>query len=589
MGTGRGHHGAWRALYLADRDELLLVRLRWCAFLNLVGGFFVATQAFLHLDDHARLHLSSAVGYITVSGALGAACYTTVGRRHLTAVGMGYLIALTSVFSASLARMPEQAAVIPAVLVALMLGTTLLLPWDAGRQAIVCAGAIVAFAGGGMGTLPPSASGAAVALVLSAAAVSVAGTRLVERYRANAFERTWQQEQLVAFARALAAQVESVGVIDLLVERAPQLVPMSSMIVALRNAQQKVYRVVAHTSSDEAMVGLEAPDDLEPIRRIVSRDIVNLPGDDPGNAVNDLLATHGVHQVLYVTLRHGDDVVGLLAFIRKEDRAFGSGERLIAHGLADQTALALRTARLVDDLRHANQLKSEFVSTMSHELRTPINVILGYADMLEDPGFDASERGELLARTRMAGRELLDLVENTLAIGRFESGHDELALETVSLPALWKRLGECSERIPRRNAVALVWERGVPDLSLVTDPRKVEIVIRNLIGNAFKFTERGTVRATLALEDGGDTVAIEVADTGIGIGPEDQRNIFEMFRQADASDTRRYGGTGLGLYIVRRFVEQLGGSTSLESTLGRGSRFTVRFPTRRIPAARAAA
>ena len=589
MGTGGGHDGAWRALYVADRDELLLVRLRWCAILNLIGGCFVATQAFLHLDDHARMHLTSAFGYIAVSGALGAACYTTVGRRHTTAVGMGYLIALMTVVSASLSQIPEQAAVIPAVLVALMLGTTLLLPWDGGRQAIVCAGAIVTFAWGGMGALSPSANSAASALVLSAAAVSVAGTRLVERYRANAFERTWQQEQLVAFARALAAQVESAGVIDLLVERAPRLVPMSSMVVALRNPEQKVYRVVAHHGTTDTMVGLEAPDDLEPIRRIVARDIVNLPADDPANAVNRLLAPHGVHQVLYVTLRHGDDVVGLLAFVRKEDRTFGPGERLIAHGLADQTALALRTARLVGDLRQANQLKSEFVSTMSHELRTPINVILGYADMLDDPAFDAGERRELLVRTRIAGRELLDLVENTLAIGRFESGRDELELETVSLPALWSRLGECSERIPRNQAVALVWEHDAPDVSLVTDPRKIEIVVRNLIGNAFKFTERGSVRASLRLEDGGETIAIAVTDTGVGIGLEDQQNIFEMFRQADASDTRRYGGTGLGLYIVRRFVEQLGGTTSVESAPGDGSRFTVRLPARGVAVARDAA
>jgi signal transduction histidine kinase len=209
--------------------------------------------------------------------------------------------------------------------------------------------------------------------------------------------------------------------------------------------------------------------------------------------------------------------------------------------------------------------------------------------MLEDPEFDAGERRELLARTRMAGRELLDLVENTLAIGRFESGRDELELETVSLPALWTRLGECSDRIPRRKAVALVWDRAAPDVSLVTDPRKVEIVVRNLLGNAFKFTEAGSVRVALRLEDGGDTIAIEVADTGIGIDPADHQTIFEMFRQGDASDTRRYGGTGLGLYIVRRFVEQLGGSTHLESTPGQGSRFTVRLPTRGLAVARDAA
>ncbi|HLY39346.1 MAG TPA: ATP-binding protein, partial [Candidatus Binatia bacterium] len=118
----------------------------------------------------------------------------------------------------------------------------------------------------------------------------------------------------------------------------------------------------------------------------------------------------------------------------------------------------------------------------------------------------------------------------------------------------------------------------VPDVVLHTDPRKLGIVVRNLVGNALKFTERGFVRAeaTLARE----SILLRVADTGIGIRPEDHERIFEMFRQADGSDSRRYGGTGLGLYIVRRFVEQLGGTVWVESAPDRGSVFIVSLPYR---------
>jgi signal transduction histidine kinase len=109
-----------------------------------------------------------------------------------------------------------------------------------------------------------------------------------------------------------------------------------------------------------------------------------------------------------------------------------------------------------------------------------------------------------------------------------------------------------------------------------TDPRKLTIIVRNLVGNGLKFTERGHVRVEIACQPA--ALTLRVSDTGIGISPENREAIFEIFRQADGSDARRYGGVGLGLYIVRRFVEQLGGTIGLESTLGRGTTFTVSLP-----------
>jgi signal transduction histidine kinase len=149
-------------------------------------------------------------------------------------------------------------------------------------------------------------------------------------------------------------------------------------------------------------------------------------------------------------------------------------------------------------------------------------------------------------------------------------------LEAVSLPVLWAELAAVCARIPHGPAVALEWNAAVPPILLETDPRKLTIVVRNLVGNALKFTERGHVWVE-AYRDG-DSLLVRVSDTGIGIRPEDQEAIFEMFRQADQSDTRRHGGSGLGLYIVRRFVEQLGGTISVESAPGQGSVFTVALP-----------
>jgi signal transduction histidine kinase len=220
---------------------------------------------------------------------------------------------------------------------------------------------------------------------------------------------------------------------------------------------------------------------------------------------------------------------------------------------------------------------------MSHELRTPLNVILGFIEMVRDPDVKEAERRELHDRIAAAGRELLELIEGTLTVGKVEAGRDEARFEEVSLSALWRELREACERLPRSPDVRLEWSTDVAaNRTFRTDPTKVKVIVRNLVGNALKFTEHGSVSAALALAD--DLLSIRVADTGIGIAPDDQGAIFEMFRQADGSDTRRYGGTGLGLYIVRRFTTQLGGTVSVRSTPGGGSVFEVVLP--RTPPAR---
>jgi len=255
--------------------------------------------------------------------------------------------------------------------------------------------------------------------------------------------------------------------------------------------------------------------------------------------------------------------------------ALGSVAQTIAFGI-DRVRAEEARAHLLEELERANRLKSEFVSTMSHELRTPLNVILGFSQMARDADVSGEERGDCLARIEVAGADLLGLIESTLEIGKIEAGRDEARLEAVAFGRWWAELGEACTRLPRSAAVSLLWIGDVPPISVVTDPRKLTVVIRNLVGNALKFTERGWVRAEVRFDP--CNVVLSVSDTGIGIRPEDHRTIFEMFRQADQSDTRRFGGTGLGLYIVRRFVQQLGGTIELESAPGCGSTFTVRLP-----------
>jgi signal transduction histidine kinase len=210
---------------------------------------------------------------------------------------------------------------------------------------------------------------------------------------------------------------------------------------------------------------------------------------------------------------------------------------------------------------------------MSHELRTPLNVIMGYTEMLEDAATD--DPAAALARIRNASRELLELIEATLDLNRLESGIDATRIEPVRLDALAVELAEELGAVPRPAAVQLAWS-AIPAVTLATDRRKLRTVVKNLVGNALKFTAAG--RVTVGAVCNGPTVVLTVTDTGIGIPTAEQPHIFDKFRQVDSSDRRSYGGVGLGLHIVQRLVDQLGGTIAVASEPGAGSTFTVILP-----------
>ena len=280
---------------------------------------------------------------------------------------------------------------------------------------------------------------------------------------------------------------------------------------------------------------------------------------------------------LCMALRCGREIVGVhIAHQRPGRPGFTRTQYRLARGISEVASAALAKARMVEEIERAAQLKSEFVSTLSHELRTPLNLILGYAQMGDDPQLDDAERRRMMKQIERGGRQLLELIESTLELGRLEAGSESVRPEPVALPSFWCTLRDGCATIPRAPGVEVDWPDDAPAVTLVTDPRKLTVVLRNLVGNALKFTERGWVRLRVHADD--DGVRFVVQDTGIGVRPEDQVVIFEMFRQGDGSHSRRFGGTGLGLYIVRRFVQQLGGTVTLESTPGQGSTFAVDLP-----------
>jgi signal transduction histidine kinase len=254
---------------------------------------------------------------------------------------------------------------------------------------------------------------------------------------------------------------------------------------------------------------------------------------------------------------------------------------------ADQAAIAIENVRLFDEIQEksrqlaeASQHKSQFLANMSHELRTPLNAIIGVSEMLREDAEAAKQDLEPLDCVLGAGRHLLALINDILDLSKIEAGRMGLQIETFPLAPLIADVIKTIEPLAAKNAnqVAVNCDGAIGTMH--ADQMRLRQALLNLMSNANKFTERGTisVHARQGQENGGDYVAIAVADTGIGMTPEQMGKLFQEFSQADASTTRKYGGTGLGLAISKRFCQMMGGDITVESEPGKGSTFTIRLP-----------
>ena len=232
------------------------------------------------------------------------------------------------------------------------------------------------------------------------------------------------------------------------------------------------------------------------------------------------------------------------------------------------------------ELEQASRLKSQFLANMSHEFRTPLNAILGYTHMLLQ-----GVAGDLLPAVKRQlqridsnGRHLMTIINEILDITRIEAGKMPMQLSEFNLNELVPEVMTELDPVISRSKLTVA-PRLWPDLPTVySDRQKVKQIIVNLLSNALKFTHEGGIRITVAYSPAERTASVAVADTGIGISPENHEKIFEDFRQVDDPPSRQYGGTGLGLAICRRLATALGGRITLESTMGVGSTFTLTIP-----------
>ena len=246
----------------------------------------------------------------------------------------------------------------------------------------------------------------------------------------------------------------------------------------------------------------------------------------------------------------------------------------------------------------ANRSKSAFLATMSHELRTPLNAIIGYSEILHDEANDLglTDFLEDLERIKSAGKHLLEMIGDILDISKIEAGQVTLYLESIDVAKMVGDVVSTAKPLAEKNRNALAVELGENLGNMYADLPKIRQILLNLLGNATKFTENGTITLSVnrvkkeevadkqeakllpARLSNSHYLIFSVSDTGIGMSEEQLERIFKPFTQADDSTTRRYGGTGLGLAICQRLCERMGAEISVDSQMGQGSTFTVRFP-----------
>jgi signal transduction histidine kinase len=316
---------------------------------------------------------------------------------------------------------------------------------------------------------------------------------------------------------------------------------------------------------------------------------------EPSSPTRDLVLSAGYRGLLVIPLLQPDRIVGALVVRRRAPGLFPTSTIDLLQTFAAQSVLAIHNARLFSEIEQksheietASRHKSQFLANMSHELRTPMNAVLGFTEMMADGLYGPLPEKALkaLERVQANGKHLLGLINDVLDLSKIEAGQLTLALQDYAVVQVVNTVISGTESLAKAKGLALTAQvqDGLP-LGRA-DERRLTQVLLNLVGNAIKFTERGSVEILAGASNG--LLEISVHDTGPGIAWGDQKRIFEEFQQVDSSSTREKGGSGLGLAISKRLIEMHGGTLAVHSVLGEGSTFRIVMPLRGVEQTEAA-
>lgn len=312
------------------------------------------------------------------------------------------------------------------------------------------------------------------------------------------------------------------------------------------------------------------------------------------------LLERSIATVMHVPLLSRDDVVGVLSVLSVEGEKLSTRSSDLLRAVGYKIGTAIQNARLLDSVRRqqqelkekndeletlvsqlleADRLKNEFLANTSHELRTPLNSIIGFLNLVIDGLCEnEEEQMELLNHALTSGRHLLSLINDVLDLARMEAGRLQVEVGQVDLGAVLNEVAATMAVQAREKYLDLYCPRVPEGVWVSADESRLRQIFVNVIGNAIKFTPKGTVTLGLETPPGRTYVEVSVRDTGIGVGEEKMARLFQKFSQGDTSTTRKFGGTGLGLVIVKELVEMMGGSVRLESAgEGKGTTVTLRL------------
>ena len=400
-----------------------------------------------------------------------------------------------------------------------------------------------------------------------------------------------QQTALYDLNLAITSTLDLSTVLSTLLQEMSSMFPFRAATVSWIDKKTGDLEPIAHRDLDDADRPQTVPATEEGLPLIVLKQqstltVLNAPLD-PRTTNPEFFRRRGFFSYLGLPLIAKRESLGVLSFYTSAERQFSLEEMNFLNTLVNQAAIAIYNSRLYEqtrdqavELEKSNKIKDEFLGVMSHELRTPLNIIMNYAETLKMGTFGnlSSDQERGTEKIRSQAGHLLTLINGILEITKIESGSVTFQKEPFDLAEFISE-NRSDYIAPMEKDVTVVWEYPPHLPVIVSDRMKLKQILTNLVNNALKFTDQGSVIVSFQLIDEGRTLEFKVTDTGSGIPDDLLPFVFDKFRQIDSTTTRHHSGAGLGLYIVRTFANLLEGSVDAHSKVGEGSVFVVRLPT----------